>query len=367
MTLRFTTKNGSLIIQTVRPGLLAYILMVMFCLNSLPPVWADGETRVVTDRAGRRVEIPMVPQRVACLFGPSYEKLLALGAVDRVAMAANVSLPWNMVVNPGLNSIPASGNYGAPDVEQMLNLKVDLVIYHPFAKQIDLMTSAGLPVVVPYDGGVRQHTLEDFLEDWYGQIRFYGQVLGPDAWKQAKAYCTWADERIRKVTRVTSQIPLSERPRVFYFCGQINGSTSTQTRHSTADWLVTAAGGTMLTHDESSYYVTVSTEEMILWDPDIIIVSTLPSIDPIVSNPRFQHIKAVKNQNVVMSPEGQFYWSHFSTESFLCILFMARLFHPDLFQNLNLPGELIDYYARFYHYNLTLTQAKQILSHLPPG
>ncbi len=179
MTLRFTTKNGSLIIQTVRPGLLAYILMVMFCLNSLPPVWADGETRVVTDRAGRRVEIPMVPQRVACLFGPSYEKLLALGAVDRVAMAANVSLPWNMVVNPGLNSIPASGNYGAPDVEQMLNLKVDLVIYHPFAKQIDLMTSAGLPVVVPYDGGVRQHTLEDFLEDWYGQIRFYGQVLGP--------------------------------------------------------------------------------------------------------------------------------------------------------------------------------------------
>ncbi len=169
------------------------------------------------------------------------------------------------------------------------------------------------------------------------------------------------------MTRVTSQIPLSERPRVFYFCGQINGSTSTQTRHSTADWLVTAAGGTMLTHDESSYYVTVSTEEMILWDPDIIIVSTLPSIDPIVSNPRFQHIKAVKNQNVVMSPEGQFYWSHFSTESFLCILFMARLFHPDLFQNLNLPGELIDYYARFYHYNLTLTQAKQILSHLPPG
>jgi iron complex transport system substrate-binding protein len=44
---------------------------------------------------------------------------------------------------------------------------------------------------------------------------------------------------------------------------------------------VTAAGGSMLTHDDAAYFVTVTTEELIAWNPDIIIVSTAPSMDAI--------------------------------------------------------------------------------------
>ena len=351
------------------------VLAGLIILNLITTVWISTvsagqdppRTRVVTDRSGRQVRIPAAPKKVACLFGPSYEKLLALGAADRVAMVANVRLPWNFELNPALKTLPSSDTYGAPDVEKMLASGVDLVIYHPFVRQIQQMTAAGLPVVVPYDGSIRQHTLENFLEDCYGQMLFYGKVLGPAAENQAMIYCAYADERIRKVTRITSRIPESQRPRVFYFCGQVGGPAGTQTRHSTADWLVTAAGGTMLTHDEASYFITVSTEEMILWNPDIIVVSTLPSIDPVMKNPQYKGIKAVQNHQVVMSPEGQFYWSHFSSESFLCVLFLAKLFHPDRFPDLDLTRELKDYYAKFYHYPLTSAQAEKILAHLPPG
>lgn len=132
-------------------------------------------------------------------------------------------------------------------------------------------------------------------------------------------------------------------------------------------WIINAAGGTMLTHDEPSYFVSVSTEELILWNPDIIIVSTLPSVTPILSDPRLKNVAAVKNKKVYMTPQGQFYWSHFSTESFLCILYLAKLFLPDRFPDLNLIRELTGYYARFYHYDLTPDQARRMLAHLPPG
>ena len=325
-----------------------------------------ASTRIITDRAGRTVRIPKIPQRIACIFGPSYEKLFALGGADRVSIVANVMLPWNYKLNPALDKTPIMGNYAAPDVEELLGLKTDLVIYHPFAKQIERLSASGLPVVVPYDGSQRQLTLEDFFKDYYEQIRFYGELLGGPARKIADDYCTYVNERINKVIAVTSKIPAADRPKVFYFCGQVNGPPGTQTRHSTADWLVTAAGGTMLTHDEASYFVAVTTEQMILWNPDIIVVSTLPSIDPILNNPHWKTITAVKENRVVMNPQGLFYWSHFSTESFLCVQFLAKLFHPDLFADLDVKQELMDYYAKFYHYALTPLEAEQILNHLPP-
>ena len=345
-----------------------FILIFMLLLSGGPKALADDcAWRTITDRSGRQVRIPNNPKHIACLFGPSYEKVLALGARDRISMVANVTLPWNFVINPGLADIPVLNHYGSPDVEALLTDSTDLVIYHPFAKQIERLSSAGLPVVVAYDGSQRMQTLDAFFADWYSQIRFYGDVLGGQSPKIAEDYCTYADAKIRLVTNVTSHIPEARRPRVFWVCGQVNGPTGTQTRHSTADWIVTAAGGSMLTHDEPSYFVSVSTEELILWNPDIIIVSTMPSVASVLSDSRLKNVAAVKNKKVYMTPQGQFYWSHFSTESFLCILYLAKLFLPGQFPDLDLIRELTDYYTQFYHYDLTPDQARRILAHLPPG
>lgn len=112
-------------------------------------------TRAVIDRSGRKVRIPVMPKRIACIHGPSYEKLFALGAADRVAIVTSAMPPWNYKLNPDLPEIPVLKNFTAVDVELLLRLKIDLVIYHPFAGQIARMNGAGLPVVVPYDGSLR--------------------------------------------------------------------------------------------------------------------------------------------------------------------------------------------------------------------
>ena len=354
-------------------GALGLILLAVAAIASFqhpkaitPPSGSTGSTRSIRDRAGRVVQIPDQPRRIASLYGASYEKLFAFGAADRIAMISGAQLPWCRQLNPKLKDIPQLGNYSAPDVEQLLSLKTDVVIYHPFAQQIQRMTTAGLPVVVSHDGSRRMTTLEDFLQDWFAEIQFYGELLGGDAPLTANAYEKWVNERLEPVIAVTGAIEESRRPKVFYFCGRIDGPSDTQTRFSTAYWLVEAAGGRMLTYDDASYFVSVSTEQLILWDPDIIVVSTLPSIEPVVENPQWQKISAVKNNRVYMSPQGLFYWSHFSTESYLCILFLAKHFHPDLFMDLDVQQELKAYYKQFYHYELTDDEARRILEHLPP-
>lgn len=325
-----------------------------------------ASTRVIVDMAGREVRIPAIPKRIACLDGPAYEKVFAFGAADRVVLVPNILLPWNYALNPNLESIPTMANFTAPDVEHLLDIGTDLVIFKPFSKPIKSMAAAGIPVVVAYDGSKRQKTMEDFIQDCYAQIRFYGRILGGDGEDIAEKYCSYVDGKIRKVLTKTCGMTEAQRPRVFYYSGATNGPAGTQSRYTTAWWLVQAAGGTMMTYDDSSYFVSVSTEQMILWNPDFIVASTGPSIDSILGNPHFQGIKAVKAGNVIKSPEGVFYWTHFSTESFLLILYLAKHFHPVLFADLDVGRELKDYYTRFYHYKLSDDEAQRILSCLPP-
>nr|WP_054698298.1 ABC transporter substrate-binding protein [Desulfosarcina cetonica] len=190
--------------------LLATLFVFSFCPPFLPQATA-ADTRIVRDMVGRQVRIPRMPQRIACLHGPSYEKIFALGGADRVVMAANLDLPWAHRLNPALDRIPIADTFAAPDVERLLHLNVDLVIYPPFQKQLNHLTAAGLPVAIAYDSKRRPTTLEAFIADYYTQIRFYGELLGGQAPAIADQYCAYADERIRRVTAITSTIPMAKR------------------------------------------------------------------------------------------------------------------------------------------------------------
>jgi iron complex transport system substrate-binding protein len=350
--------------------LLFFFLAVLFFLFQGLSLCADSgdtaESRVVVDMAGRQVRIPSMPKKIACLDGPAYEKIFAFGAADRLALVPNVMLPWDYVLNPDLRKVPVLANFTAPDVEQLLSLGTDLVIFKPYAKPIERMTAAGIPVVVAYDGSRRQKTMEDFFQAYYRQIRFYGEILGKDSEAVAETYIRYMDKKIRKVLAVTEGMAEKARPRVFFYCGAANGPGDTQSRYTTAWWLVQAAGGSMMTVEDSSYFVSVSTEQMLLWNPEFILVSTGPSADSILENSQFRDIRAVREGKVFMSPQGVFYWTHFSTESYLLILYLAKQFHPELFPDLNVEMELKDYYEKFYHYQLTDDEAERIMNHLPP-
>ncbi len=324
-----------------------------------------AETRTVTDRVGRTVKIPAEPKHIACFFGPSYEKVFLLGGADKVTVMSITQPPWAQKLNPRLKTMTTMPSYTDPDVERILSLGVDLVFYWHHGKQIEKMSAAGIPVVCPSSGNNTPKTMDDFVRQYKEDIRFYGEVLGDKAKKIAEEYCTHYDERIKRVRAVTAGIPEKNRPRVYFISGR--NIFGTQGRYSLGHWLVEMAGGTFVSKELDQYFADASMEQIIAWNPDVIIVGGLTSADAIMADPRWKTIRAVKEKQVYTSPEGVFLWGHGSSEVFLFAMWLAKILHPDKFRDVNLEEEVKTYYTKFYHYPLTTEEARGIINRIPPA
>jgi iron complex transport system substrate-binding protein len=340
-------------------------VVTFFILVPLRPYIGNAQgTRTITDRIGRTVKVPLEPKRIACFFGPSYEKVFLLGSADKVAVMSIRQPPWAQKLNPNLKKIPLMPSYSDPDVERILELGVDLVFYWQFPQQIEKMSAAGIPVVCLLSGSKLPTNLEAYIKEYKEEIRLYGEVLGEKAKKIANAYCEYYDKKISRVLSITSKILLSQRPKVYYITGR--NVFGTQGRYSIGHWLVEMAGGTFVAKDLTQYLVDVSMEQIITWNPDVIVVGGLTSPDAILTDPRWQEIKAVKEKKIYTAPEGVFIWGHGSSEVFLFVMYLAKILHPNQFRELNLEQEVKGYYARFYHYNLSNDEVHRILNRLPP-
>ncbi len=104
-----------------------------------------------------------------------------------------------------------------------------------------------------------------------------------NAKKRAKQYCEYLDEVIDRVTTVTSKIDESEKPKVYYIRGP--EVTSTHGKYSNTRWYVEMAGGNMLSKELEPAIAPVDIEQIVAWDPDIIMMGRLGSTDPVVKRP----------------------------------------------------------------------------------
>lgn len=354
-------RPNEILARCVVASVIAFLLLIPF---SHVEGNAQG-TRPITDRIGRTVKVPLEPKRIACFLGPSYEKVFLLGSGDKVAVMSIRQSPWAQKLNPNLKKVPLMPSYSDPDVERILELGIDLVFYWQWPQQTEKMLAAGIPVVCPLSGDKKPTSMEEFIQGYKEEISLYGEVLGEKAKKIASAYCAYYDKRIRKVLSITSKIPVSQRPKVYYISGR--NVFGTQGRYSLGHWVVEMAGGTLVSKDLSQYFVDASMEQIIAWNPDVIVVGGLTSADAIMTDPRWQGIRAVKEKKIYIAPEGVFFWGHGGSEVFLFVMYLAKTLHPDQFRELNLEQEVKDYYAQFYHYTLSNDEVNRILNHLPPA
>lgn len=340
----------------------ALALMFLACTDTVRA--AEKTMKTVTDRNGRTVRVPVEPKRIACFYGPSYEKAFLLGSADRVAVMSIKQPPWARKLNPDLEKIPIMPSYSNPDVEQILGLGVDLVFYWQWPQQTRKMATAGLPVVCPYDGKGSPKSREEFMGRHKAEIRFYGEVLGDRAKKIAESYCAYYDKSMARVLSVTAKIPESRRSAVYYITGR--NIFATQGGYSLAYWLVEMAGGRLVSREMGPGFVDASMEQVIAWNPEVILAGGLIPTDGVMTDPRWKPVRAVKEKKVYSCPEGVFLWGHGSSEAPLFVIWLAKTLHPAMFKDLDLVRETKKYYELFYHYRLTDDDVRRILQRLPP-
>lgn len=321
------------------------------------------QAREVVDMAGRTVSVPDRVERVACLEVLCYPKMLMLGAANRVAVMYDTAAPWMKATNSAVDAIPKTS--GDANVEDLLARQVDVAFFRYTPEQTQArLIEAGLPGLMSQPLRHARDDAQGFADEAKAMVRLFGRVLGGDAEARAEDWCTYFDERVRFVTARVAGIPPEHRVRLYYVRGP--QALSTQGRGSYTFWAGTLAGADMVVKDAPlADKGAVSMEDMMRWNPEVILVGRQYPLEGVLDDPRWRDIAAVRNGRVLSTPEGVFYWDG-GPETVLLMQFIAKTLYPDLFRDFDMAAEVRGYYARFYRTRLPDDDVARLLKGQSP-
>lgn len=353
--------RGRLRLRIAALALLAWSLGCGAAAAHTPPDCSAGgpHARAVVDMAGRTVALPPAVNRVATVGSVPVINgyLFALGAgrsiVNGLPARFTQSKRWwlQTAIAPYLADRPVlQGQINSEvDLETLVRLAPDLVITMDRTR-IRVLETARIPVL--------------FLEwkdasDIRANLHLLGCAL--DRRPQGEAYLRYLDDTMRRIRQALDGVPRAERPKVLYF----NPGTMA-TPLDIANWWIEEAGGESVTAGlaggGTAHY---SHEQLLLWNPDILIVNSPEQKTAIYQDERFARLPAVRNQRVHVTPVGAHAWGQRTIEQPLTVLWAAQLFHPARLADIDLVGELRTFYQRFFDYPLTEQEALAILASRP--
>ena len=297
----------------------------------------DGKPKTLTDQCDREVTFYRPVERVVSSFPSLTRAIVEVDGVDRLVgvssyIATRGASMLAVHVYPELTELPGVNSYRDPNLEQMLSLKPDVVFSSSSSppQTCLIQTNTGIPTIgfstsYPYEG-------EGGAFDGY---RLIGKVLGKE--ERVEELISCVDEEFDKVRGVTSEIPDSERVSV-YFC---SGSTITKGRANIDFEPIEIAGGIDVTKGSeygSGRAVSITKEQLIKWNPDIILVHSSSkshgvSIEDVLTDSDLQSINAVKNGTVYYAQTG--YIGLVIAISTTQVPYMAKLFYPEKFEDLD--------------------------------
>ena len=290
------------------------------------------------DMADRIVTVPRPLERIVSTFPEETRVIVEVGGVDKLVGVSSYLIMDNYAPNfimltayPQLKELPGVGSYREPNLEQIVTLNPDVVISGNSGpdKANIIQEKTGIPTVAlsaKFDYKGEGGAFEAY--------RLAGKVIGNE--ERAEELISFISEEFDKVLAVTSKIPDNERVRVYYLCFGL-------TRPYCAYAPIEIAGGINVARTGSESVITVSKEQIIAWNPDIILIHstskshTIGTIEDILSDSDLQSMNAVKNGKVYYSKGG--YVGGNPTTAVTEAPYMAKLFYPEKFEDLDVEEE----------------------------
>jgi iron complex transport system substrate-binding protein len=327
--------------------LLLMALTAAASVDGLAAGGASGPTRTVVDMAGNTVTIPARVHRVA-VGGALNQMVLMLGSPEKIVATATVvhANPMFIKIYPKITKVPAPFVITEVNVEELLKTRPEVV----FGGN-DKLREWGVPVV--------EVSLRDPTEIKQA-VRLVGKVLGTKEEKTAARFCKYYDENMKRVINRTKAIPPNKRLKVYYAGNKL---LTTDGKDSITTSWIEMAGGLNVAAQSGVVGVgrSVSPENIIAWNPDVIVVTETGARARILKSKQWRGIDAVTKGRVYVNPKGVYLWSVRSGEEALQTLWIAKVLYPRLFKDLDMVREVKKFYRDFYKHSLSDTEARKIL------
>lgn len=318
---------------------------------------AKNSTREVTDMDGNKVALPAKVEKVGTSWPGFCNVIFTVGGNKKLSLGPDSlkKYPWAVKIFPNIKNI----NYpfaNKANIEEVIKDKPD-VLFLRKGDEIDKFKEANIPVVmIDY----KNNTIEDVIN----AVVLTGQVLGNDEYKKAVEYKNYFNSNIKKISSVTSKMKDSDKPRTIYL--SVSGGASVWGKNTPQDEAINIAGGINAANDVDGYK-TVSIEQLLKWDPDVIIIEGDSKKSEIANTDAWKQLKAVKNNKVFISPNGVFAWARLGSESALQLPWLSKTLHPDQFKDININNETKNFYSQYFNYKLTDNELLKILNAQNPS
>ncbi len=343
-------------VRKQRSGLDRRTLVAGMSASLLLPRTARAAT--VSDGAGRTVTVPAQVKRVfpagppaaIVLYTVAPDLLIGWPRANR-AEEREFLLP-DIGSRPEIGRITGRGN--TANLEVVLALKPDLILDIGSVNA----TYTSLADRVQQQTGIPYALLNGRFDAAAAAYRVIGELVGRP--EPAAALARYAEETLKTITGRIATFPRERRPRVYYARGPrgletgLGGSINVETIELLAQ---NVAGGTR------GGLSNVSIEQVLLWNPDVIITIDLDFAANVFSDPAWAPIAAVRARRVHLSPKLPFGWVDFppSVNRLIGLWWLAKILYPDLFPE-DLHALTRDFYQKFYHVALSDAQIERVLA-----
>jgi iron complex transport system substrate-binding protein len=326
---------NSLIKKIIICSILAtFILSCFLTVLSCEPA-AASKAITVTDFRGRTLVFDKPASRIVCLIESALSGIYMLGEERRVVgISANVYrqpvFPYYAALDERIahKKLSAPGNWDFVSIESVIALRPDVVIIWAHQTEvISMLERLGIRVFGVF--------IKDRADIDREMIEL-GRLTGSE--KRARRLVSYAQNEIQRVTARLRDIPIEQRPGVYYMWAQSNLETSCG--GSAVNDLVELAGGRNVCGRLPHEHMTVNLEQIFGWNPDMIVMWNNDRKDPsdIIADEQWRLIKAVRNSRVYELPEV-FLCDLWTLKYLYAVKMVAKWTHPERFRDIDLDSE----------------------------
>ncbi|MBP3200768.1 MAG: ABC transporter substrate-binding protein [Lachnospiraceae bacterium] len=344
------------------------LLMLASCGSNAPAVEntevknvaeaTEKKTRKVVDMKGVEVEIPeQVNTFVESWFAHNAVDVMLRNAEGMLVTCCDEpTYQWMYKVCDNMSKAKFAKFSDSMNLEEIISLNPD-VVFGSNEKYREMFTNVGIPFV---------NCMFTNYDEMKKSIRLTAEVFGGAAIDKADKYISYLDSKLAEVKAVTDTVPEDKRTTIVH--GSSVYKMGVDGRNTIInDWIGYSGGVNAAANDIDGNLQTMTMEQLLLWDPDVIITGdTEDEVAQIMADEAWKNLKAVKNNRVYANPKGIFAWDRYGVEEALQFQWCSQKLYPELFKDFDIKAELKNFYKDFLNYDLTDSDAEKILRHQNP-
>ncbi len=323
------------------------------------PLWVshgqakeNGERSTVTivDQSGRTVAVPARVERVAAFYHMAGKIVFALGQQHKLVSQSLLRNEGEAMarVDPTFAAKPLIMGGDTLNMETLMTLRPDVAfVYASLDKtdktEIERMERAGVKVVA-----VKGETFEEGFE----AVRLIAKIL--NCKDRGEAYIRECNRLFNLVAKQVLNVRQDKRPRVLFLgpkgAYDVAGGEMIQTI------ILRKAGAENVASDLKGRWPTVSPEQIIAWNPDVIFVGSGWGgfvAARLLDNPQLKAVRAVRDRKVFDFPSNIGWWDFPAPHCVLGVVWAAKTLYPDRFKDLSMQAIADDYYKKYLGYSFT--------------